>query len=96
MANIECDTKKIKSCGEDIVALADDFENIVQNLFTHINNIDKGEEGWKGEDADKYITSVIKDKEIYLTLYNSLKKLGLAYQETADKLEDTIRKVKLN
>ena len=95
MSIIECDTKKIHTCGEDIVSLSEDFEAIIENLFSNIMKLET-DEIWVGDDAQKYIQNVVKDKDMYINLYNELKKLGIHFQESADKLEETIRKVKLN
>ena len=96
MTSIDCDTKKIKSCGQDIVALADDYEEIIETIFTYISNLNTREDGWQGDDADRYIAKVTQEKEIYINLYNNLKRFGMLFQETAEKIETTMRKVEIN
>lgn len=96
MANINCDTKKIKNCGEDIITLSDDFNQLIDTLFKRIDSINKVDDGWHGEDADKYVTTVLKDKEIYTLFYNQLKEYGNTYIKAAEILDNTIKKDKYN
>lgn len=94
MAYIECDTKKLYSCGEDILTLTEDFKDIIEDLYIRLNNINKNENCWQGIDADKYVESVLKDKEVYTDFYNQLVKYGQLMKETAIKFDDTIKKDK--
>lgn len=96
MANIDCDTKKIKSCGEDIVTLSDEFNQLIETLFKRIDNINKIDDGWHGEDANKYVETVLKDKDIYTTFYEQLKDYGNKYIKAAEILETAIKKDKYN
>lgn len=96
MAYLECNTKKIKSYGEDIVVLADDFNTVIEKLFLRLENINEANEEWVGEDADRYVSTVATEKELYENLYSELRKFGIAYQSVAEQLDDTIRKVKLD
>ncbi len=93
MATFYCNTKELKTCGQDIVSLADDFMNIIDTIFNRIGNINTRSDGWIGEDADKYVEQVLKEKQIYNALYENLKQFGLAFEQTADTFDNTIRKI---
>lgn len=94
MANINCDTKKIKSCGEDIITLSDDFNQLIETLFKRIDSINKIDDGWHGEDANRYVDTVLKDKDIYVQFYEQLKDYGSKYIKASEILENTIKKDK--
>lgn len=92
MANIDCDTKKIKSCGEDIITLSNEFYQLIETLFKRIDSINKIDEGWHGEDANKYVETVLKDKDIYTQFYEQLKDYGNKYIKASEILDNAIKK----
>ncbi len=94
MANIDCDTKKIKSCGEDIITLSEEFNQLIETLFKRIDSINKIDDGWHGLDADRYVNMVLKDKDIYTLFYEQLKDYGNKYIKAAEIIDNTIRKDK--
>lgn len=86
--------QKIKSCGEDIITLSDEFNQLIETLFKRIDSINKIDDGWHGEDANKYVETVLKDKDIYTQFYEQLKEYGNKYIKSAEILESAIKKDK--
>ena len=93
---IDCDTQRIRTCGEDILMLAEEFEGIITELYDCLTGLSGGEGKWSGDDAELYMSLVLPEKDLYLAFCEELKKLGLCYQESAEKLENSIRRVRIN
>lgn len=79
MAKIEINTGQIKAAGEEMQVIASDYNKLMTELFTKIENIEK--EGiWVSENDNgasrKFIANVLKDKEPALYLADDMKHLG--------------------
>lgn len=79
MPKITIDADKIKSAGEELKAIAKDYNIIISELYTRINDMAK--DGTWASDADRgaanqFINAVVRDKENMQSLANSLNQLG--------------------
>ena len=94
MTKINIDTEKLKTCGEDIVTAASDFNTNVTSLFDRIYNVPNGTKEWIGTGAINYALSVIKEKKEYDTYGAELAKLGQCLIDFSDKLDEVVEKTK--
>mgnify|MGYP002860531623 CR=1 FL=1 len=83
MAYLDGNITKIRTCGEDILTLSEDFDGIIDEMIQVIDNI-KIDEAWTGEDADAYIPKAKLEIEALKKVSESTKQLGHVYINTAD------------
>ena len=95
MAYVEGNVGKIKSCGEDIITLADDFDKIINDLASTFDNITT-DEAWVGEDADVYIKKAKLELEDYKNISKSIKELGNLYINTANSIDTHLKEAGAN
>ena len=79
MAKIEINAGQIKAAGEEMKVIASDYNKLMTELFTKIENIEK--EGiWVSENdsgaSRRFMANVLKDKEPALYLADDMKNLG--------------------
>lgn len=93
MLNI--DTKKIKSCGEDMLKLSQNLESLINGLYRRIHNMPIKTQEWVGAAAELYVRQAdsIEYRDA-VTFKDTLKKFGEKLIESAEKYEIEINKDK--
>ena len=81
MAKINMDTVKVRVAGEELVAISKEYNNIINELYSKINEISKNGT-WKSDDdngaANKFIGSILKDRASVQSIATSINQLGSA------------------
>lgn len=90
MAKIVADGDKLISCGEDIMALAKQYNDLVNELFTKISKIRTT--AWSGSSADLYISKVMNDRTELKLIGSSINTYGKAIRNTGVSINNIIRK----
>ncbi len=89
MSKISIDTTQLKAAGENIVSIAEEFNSIIEDIFTKLKNMDNNGT-WTGESensaAKKYIERISKEKEQYSNYAIAISKLGNEIITYADKM----------
>lgn len=89
MSKISIDTTDLKASGENIVNIAEEFNSIIEDIFTKLKNMDANGT-WTGDtessSAKRYIERVSKEKEQYTNYAIAIKKLGNEIITYADKM----------
>ncbi len=89
MSKIVIDTTKLKTSGESIVSIAEEFNSIIEDIFTKLKTMDANGT-WTGDAensaAKRYIERVSKEKEQYTNYAIAIKNLGNEIITFADKM----------
>lgn len=89
MSKISIDTTQLKAAGGNIVSIAEEFNSIIEDIFTKLKNMDNNGT-WTGESensaAKKYIERISKEKEQYSNYAIAISKLGNEIITYADKM----------
>jgi len=89
---LNIDTTKIKVSAETIEKLADDYNQVIENVFAELINLETSG-AWAGENYNssiyRYLATVKKDKKDYNDLAFDIKKLGVVLKEYTANLEKT-------
>lgn len=93
MIYVKHDTNKIKECGQEIISLANQYENLINEIFERLNNID---EAWRGDDANKFINEIKSEENQYIRFGNSLKQYGTALTEVSENVKKTVKETDIN
>ena len=92
MPKFTMDTDKIKAAGEELKEIAKEYNKIVNELYSNINNINKNGT-WNSDSdqgsANQFINAVNKDKESIQSLGSSTKQLGSKVIEFANSINST-------
>lgn len=94
MENINIDTQKIRECGQDIMSLSVELNEIITTLFDHINTLNNKTGEWKGASATKFIADASVDKIQYLKMKESIYQSGKYLTTYADSMERVINEVR--
>lgn len=94
MENINIDTKKIRECGQDIMNLSVELNEIITLLFNHINTLSSKTGEWQGSSATKFIEYAGVDKIQYLKMKEAIYQSGKYLTTYADSMERVINEVK--
>ena len=94
MLEVYADTEKMRSCGNDILQLVEEFKMTVNTMFTRIENIPVHTKEWVGESAQEFATKAMNDKIQYLNFANDLYKYGKYLLDCADYFDKTAQKVR--
>lgn len=94
MENINIDTQKIRECGQDIMNLSVELNEIITVLFDHINTLNNKTGEWQGSSATKFIAAAGVDKIQYLKMKESIYQSGKYLTTYADSMERVINEVR--
>ncbi len=92
MANINVDTTKMRECGEDIMELSNELGENFEQLFTRLANMPAKTFEWVGSSANNFAITTNIEKSDYVKLKNNIYMLGKHLVESADSLDETIKK----
>lgn len=87
---IDIDTEKIKECGNDIVKLSNDLNQIIENLYERIINMPTKTGEWQGNSAIDFSRRANIEKNQAISLKNCLYDFGLTLIENADKYNNEV------
>ncbi len=90
MAEIKANGSEIVACGENIIALCDEYLKQVNTLFDNLEKINKT--AWSGNSADLYSLKVKRDKDIYVNFGDYLKMYGQVIRNTGTNINTIIQK----
>lgn len=92
MAEIKADSADLISCGETIIALANEYVSAISAFFDSYQNLNKT--AWVGASADKYVSKLPADRKAmlnfgeYLKMYGKvIKNVGVNVDRIVDKWE---------
>lgn len=74
MAEIKANGDAIISCGDNFIALCDQYDSAINELFDSLMKINKT--AWSGDAANKYVAKVSLDKSIYTNFGDYLRMYG--------------------
>ena len=92
MANLNVDTTKMRECGEDIMELSNELGENFEQLFTRLANIPAKTYEWVGNSANTFAMKANIEKSNYVKLKNDIYRFGKHLVESADSIEETIKK----
>lgn len=90
MATINANTTKMVDCGNDIIKKATECNELLNDIFNRLENINKT--AWGGVTANKYASQVHLQRGQYQRLTNALVNYGRLIKNAGEKLENNIRK----
>lgn len=90
MNKISVDTRKLDQAGEKLESLANQYDNIIENLFSDINRIVNN--AWSGSSSVAYRNSILRDKKIFISYGEIIKKYGTTLRRQSELLENKINK----
>ena len=93
MNNFDIDTKELYSLGMDIMKLANELNEEVDELFSKLCSINTTMGVWTGESATDFVANAKIEKTEYVKLKNSLYKYGKTLCDIATEYDNTILKV---
>ena len=91
MPIIDCDTKKLKDYGKEMMLYANDFKKIINHLYSQIDNIDKTDINWNQYNPKDFINEVYLDKSFFDSLYDELITYSTNCQLSSQIIEESIR-----
>ena len=94
MKDINMDTQRIRECGNDIMSLSVELNEIITVLFNHINTLNNKTGEWKGNSANHFIADANIDKIQYLKMKDSIYQNGKYLTDYADSMEKIINEVR--
>lgn len=89
------DTDRIKKCGNDIIKLSNDLNEIIEVLYSRINNMPIKTGEWVGQSAKNFAIKANKEKVDMIELKNKIFGFGNVLIECAEKYETGINKVNI-
>lgn len=94
MENLNIDTQKIRGCGQEIMRLSVELNEIITELFGHINTLNNKTGEWQGNSATQFIANANIDKIQYVKMQDSIYQSGKYLITYADVMEKVISEVK--
>ena len=91
---INIDTKKMESCGTEMINLTQELRSNITSLFERLENIE--EKCWRGVSAKKFVNSLANEKEQYLKFVDSLFNEGKYFLDSAEYLDKQVASIKEN
>ena len=77
------DTAKVEEIKEELVKLADEYNDIIAKLFQRLGNVPNTTKEWVGNQANYYFNTISPDKTKFLSFSNNLR-------DIANKLDNDI------
>lgn len=90
MAEIKANGDKMITCGDNIVALCDEYLEQVNNLFDSLSKINQV--AWFGEGANVYASKIRADRSTYVNFGDYLKMYGKVIKNTGLNVNNIITK----
>lgn len=94
MAILKADGDRLIDIGNDIISLSNEFDGIIEDLFSKICNIPNV--AWSGNSAARYVNMAKVDKFQYKSLANQLKSYGQIYKNTGEQINSKVNKWEAN
>ena len=85
MSKIDIDFDQVKTLVADFDRTVSNYCTSIDSFFDEINSF----EGWKGEAADKYLSTVNSESSLYVTFGDNLKNFSKTLDETIERLESS-------
>ena len=89
---VNIDTQKMRNCGNDMLKLVEELRATYTNMFNELSNVSNSRV-WIGDNAEKFINSLVKDKLEFMNYVNSLAKYGNYLLDSSAQYEKTINGV---
>lgn len=78
-------TNEVESISKELISLANDFNNEINNLFNRFSEVPTVTQEWVGDKAQFYFKKVANDKQQYNNFASKLKDIG--YKLSTDMYE---------
>jgi len=95
MINLNINTEKMRSCGNEIIAKSEDLNTSFDNLYSRIDNMNKKTGEWVGNGANDFIAIIDKEKLDNYNVKNAIADYGNCLVKAADSFESAYNEVKL-
>jgi len=95
MTEINVNTKSMIDAGNDIIAIANEIGEIVEEMFTRIERMPTVTKEWVGSSAEAFVQSARSDKQEYLNLKSALVYYGKVLVNCGQNYDNIITKCKL-
>lgn len=89
----EVDTIKMRECGQSIIDISNELNELFDGLFSRISNMPIKTFEWVGDSANAFVKTSKIDKIQYLTFDNEIYKLGKFLVDNSYYIEQDISKV---
>lgn len=96
MVKIDDDTIKLRTSGETIIKLANEYEETIEDFFRRIQNIPTTTKEWLGISAEKFVSISLLEKPNYIEYGKSLKELGQTLIYYANEVDETATNEKVS
>ena len=90
MAKIVADGNKLIACGEDIMSLARQYNDLINEMFTKLYSIRST--AWSGKSADAFVAKLMSDKTELKLIGSTINTYGKVFKNTGVSINNTIRK----
>lgn len=85
MSKVDIDFNQVRTLVADFDRSVSNYCTSIDSFFNKINSYD----GWEGEAADKYLSSVNSESALYITFGDNLKHFSKTLDETIERLESS-------
>lgn len=93
MVNIDfIDSTKVNEIGNNILENMSLYDEIVENLYNKINNMNTKTLEWVGNGANKYVETFNNDFKMFTDLSDTLKKYAYFLIDSSALIDETIKK----
>lgn len=93
MKDIHIDTVKIRNCGNEIIKISVQMNEIINAMFNRINNMPTTTGEWVGPSANEYAQRANLEKRQYTVFANELYAKGKYLIDYANAMEQKISEV---
>lgn len=90
MARVKVDGNKLVECGEEIIRLTNEYNQLINDLFAKITSIQAT--AWTGNGASKYVARVRQEKNNYVVFGNCIRSYGSAIKNAGQNFNYIIDK----
>ena len=90
MTKIDVDTMKLRECGNDIIRLSNETNEVFDDMFKRINNMGTKTHEWVGDSCIKFINKFNVESIEYRNFKEKIFNYGQYLVSTADLLDKTI------
>lgn len=96
MASVSIDTVKLRECGNDVMQLSANLNEVLNELYKRIDSMPEKTLEWTGSSAQRFVQKVDVEKIEYLKLKQIIYDYGKYLVVAADRYDDAARKNGLN
>lgn len=93
MGVIDVNSYRLREAGNDIIMLTKEINEILNNIFTMIENMPTKTNEWMGYAAEDFARVAKLEKKDYSTFINNIDKYGKYLIEYSNKVEQLAMKV---